>query len=182
MKNLKLFIAVLATAALSLVAFNSINAADSFSPSSSAKGIAVSVNSSTHVQVNPSPYFLLRGWSGTGNVTNALSSTGTNFVATPIAPLQEIVAAGNVNFVDASNVVAGSAWKTLIAIQAGTTNRVLGVPATWNQYTNAQVLTFYTTNVVGSGKYTLVPSNTIALLEIQVIDTNVLFKAETFRP
>lgn len=175
---MKKLLAVLATAALVMVASH-INAADSYSPDSAQKGIAVSVDPTSHVQVYPAPYKLLQGYSG--DATNGLSATGTNFIASPVATYQYINASNDVNFVYATNKTAGSGWATTVAIKANLADRALAVPATWNWLTNsAQSITG--TNVFAVGKLSTVGSNTFALLNITSIGTNIFIKADVFRP
>lgn len=180
MKQIKLLIAVIATAALSLVATLNALAADSFSPANSLKGTAVSVHPTTHVQVYPISFQLLQGYPGAN--TNAVSTTGTNFVIAPVTLYQRINASNDVNFVYATNTSATTGWEITVAITANTTNRSVTVPSSWLWKTNANI-TVTTTNgvVVTNPKLTIVGSNTVGLYKIRAIGTTIHIEGETYR-
>jgi hypothetical protein len=174
-------IAVLATAALMIA---TSFAADSFSPASLGAHTAVAVDPTTHVQVSPPSFYQLIGFNG--DITNAASPslTGTNFVITPIAPYQWITLSTNINLAHATNKVAGTGWDTKLFIKANAVDRTLTVPSTWNWLTNANqsIVSGTPTNTFIIGKLTTIPSNSIARLDITAIGTNVLIKADVYRP
>lgn len=174
MKNIIKNIAVLATAALMVATASAQN----YSPASLGTHTAVAVDAN-HVQISPPSYRLLQGFNG--DITNAVSTTGTNFVVSPIAPVQLINAAAAVNFLYATNKASGTAWNTKIVVQANLADRLVTYPATWNWLTNsAEALNG--TNTIVIGKLSTVSSNTFAIYDLTVVGTNVFVKGSTYRP
>jgi hypothetical protein len=160
MNQIKVIIAVMATAALTLVA----NAQDSFSPESRTVTASSVKYDANGVQIVPPSYTRLLGYNGAS--TNPPSATGTNFVVSAKYPYQFISAGAPVNLLHPTIGSATTGWETTIAVTA-TLDRPLTTPAGWFWITNASQV-----------KIATIPSNTLVVLEIKGIGTNVIISGD----
>lgn len=170
MKNIVKHIAVLATAAVLMVA-NSF--AQNYSPASLGAHEAVSVNPTTGVQVYPPSMVQLTGFNG--DITNAPSATGTNYVITPGPQTIYIAPSTNVNIAHTTNKTANTFWFQRVFIKGDVLDRTLTTPVTWVWPTN----TLDTNHIIG--KISTIQSNTFLEITVRAIGTNVAASAQTYR-
>jgi len=170
MKNIVKHIAVLATAAVLMVA-NSF--AQNYSPATLGTHEAVAINPTTGVQVYPPSLVQLYGFNG--DLTNAPSATGTNYVITPGPQILYIAPTTNVNIAHATNRTASTFWQQRVVIKGDVLDRTLTTPVTWVWPTNV----FDTNHIIG--KISTVQSNTFLEITVRAIGTNVAASAQTFR-
>ncbi len=136
MKSIKSILVVLATA-LSLAVASTSFAADSFSPSANTKGLAVSLDATTHLQLTPPSFQRIVGY--TTNIATDVAVAGTNHVLHPAGPsvVQYITAFADVNLVRVTNTTSSSSAPIRLIIDPNGTNRLLTIPTSWK--TNAGV-------------------------------------------
>lgn len=172
MNKVKSLIAVLATAALTLVAPN-IKAADSYSPAAGVDGDTVQVykQSATQAGVQSNPLSYRRAIGYAGAATNAPTAAGTNFVVRPLAPFQYITCSSNVNFVS-TNIPGTSttAWRTTYFVDPNGGDRTITIPSWWK--TNPTTGNFY---------FTTLTNGTYGLYHISGYGTNVSLRFELTR-
>ncbi len=168
MNKLKITLAVLATAALTTVVSN---AADTFAPSATTNAAPVLRSRTTGVQVEPTSYERLLGYTTNIDSESYAPAAGTNFVLNPAHPFWYIGTNNGVCFVRATNAAATTAWQSKVYIQKHILDRPLVIPAGWNWPTNATLNAGTGTNTTSA--VSTLASNVSYVVTFLTVGTNV---------